>query len=107
MKIPTKSEFPMTIPPPPPLLGAPDPIKDTHANERVGDPSAPTVIKTRAEWMTQFKACWTCHQMGMQSTRQIPANLGTFPSSEKAWERLISSGQVGRGNDAEREPHGA
>jgi hypothetical protein len=97
MKIPTKSEFPMTIPPPPPLLGAPDPIKDTHANERVGDPSAPTIIKTRAEWMTQFKACWTCHQMGMQSTRQIPANLGTFPSSEKAWERLISSGQVGRG----------
>lgn len=96
LKIPTKSEFPMTIPPPPPLLGEPDPIKDTHANERAGDPSAPTVIQTREEWLTQMKACWTCHQIGLKSTREIPAKLGTFSSSSQAWERLISSGQVGR-----------
>ncbi len=84
MKIPTKSEFPMTIPPPPPLLGAPDPIKDTHANERVGRSHGRCdVIKTRAEWMTQFKACWTCHQMGLKSTREIPANLGTFPRARR------------------------
>ncbi len=98
LKIPTKSEFPMTVPPAPPLRGAPDPLKVTHANARAGDAPPPSVIENQAEWLFLLKGgCETCHQMGEKSTREIPANLGTFGSSAEAWERLISSGQVGRG----------
>jgi hypothetical protein len=97
LKVPTKSEFPMTVPPPPPLPGAPDALKVTHATARVGDAPPPSVIQNQAEWLFLLKGyCETCHQMGEKSTREIPANLGTFGSSSQAWERLISSGQVGR-----------
>lgn len=97
LKIPTKEEFPMKVPPAPPLPGAPDPIKDTHADNRTNDPPPPDVITNQGQWLSQLKGCWTCHQMGLKSTREIPGNLGTFSSSSKAWQRLISSGQVGRG----------
>jgi hypothetical protein len=93
LTIPRKSDFPMTIPPPPPLPGAPDPVKLTHGN---GPVAPPTVIQTQAEWLLYFKGCWTCHQMGIKSTREIPASLGTFKTSSLAWERFMSSSQVGR-----------
>jgi hypothetical protein len=97
IKIPTKSDFPMPIQPAPPIAGAPDPIKDTHANNRAKDPPPPSVFMNQDEWLAKFKGCWTCHQMGEKSTREIPPNIGTYPSSALAWERLVSSGQVGRG----------
>ena len=97
IKIPTKSDFPMPIQPAPPIAGAPDPIKDTHANNRAKDPPPPSVFMNQDEWLAKFKGCWTCHQMGEKSTREIPSNIGTYPSSALAWERLVSSGQVGRG----------
>ena len=93
LAIPRKSDFPMTVPPPPPLPGAPDPVKLTHGT---GPVAPPTVLRTQADFLLYFKGCWTCHQMGLKSTREIPASLGTFPSSSKAWERFMSSSQVGR-----------
>ncbi len=97
LKIPTKSEFPMKVPPAPPLEGAPDPVKDTHADTRANDPPPPDVITNQGQWLSQLKGCWTCHQMGLKSTREIPASLNLPQDSPKSWERLISSGQVGRG----------
>lgn len=36
-----------------------------------------------------------CHQLGGIGTREIPESLGTFASSEEAWERRLQSGQAG------------
>jgi hypothetical protein len=54
-------------------------------------------IKSQAEWVRQLKSggCWACHQLGNKATREIPQALGTFASSEAAWERRIQSGQAG------------
>ena len=54
-------------------------------------------IKSQAEWVRQLKtgSCWICHQLGTKGTREIPAALGTFPSSQAAWERRLQSGQAG------------
>jgi hypothetical protein len=54
-------------------------------------------IKTQAEFVRQLKSggCWACHQLGNKATREIPKELGTFPSSVHAWERRIQSGQAG------------
>jgi hypothetical protein len=41
--------------------------------------------------------CVGCHQMGNFATRSIPAELGTFASSEEAWQRRVLSGQAGQG----------
>ena len=97
MKIPTMADFPMKIEKAPPLPGAPDPIKVTHANNRAGDPPPPDTYANQGEWLSDFKGCWTCHNMGSKATRELPPNLGKFSSSTAAWQRFISSGQVGRG----------
>jgi hypothetical protein len=54
-------------------------------------------IKNQAQWLRLMKtdSCESCHQMGSRGTREIPASLGTFPSSAAAWERRIQSGQAG------------
>ncbi len=54
-------------------------------------------MKTQAEWLRSLKSggCWACHQLGNKATREMPAALGTFPSSVHAWERRIQSGQAG------------
>ena len=41
--------------------------------------------------------CVGCHQLGQESTRTIPAQLGHFKSGEEAWIRRIASGQWGEG----------
>src|SRR5437660_1381146 len=58
--------------------------------------SAPAV-KSQAEWLRIMKSggCWSCHQLGSKGTREIPAALGSFPSSVAAWERRLQSGQAG------------
>ena len=54
-------------------------------------------IRSQAEWLRNVKSggCWACHQLGDKATREIPAALGTFPSTEAAWTRRIQSGQAG------------
>jgi hypothetical protein len=72
LNVPSKSAFPMTL---------------------SGSPSA--AIPTQADWLYAVKNCWGCHELGNKPTREIPASLGTFKTSGEAWERLISSGQLG------------
>jgi hypothetical protein len=53
-------------------------------------------IATQGDYIDLIKTgCQTCHQMGDKMTREMPMNLGTFPSTTKAWERRILSSQVG------------
>jgi len=57
-------------------------------------------IKSQGEWIRNIvntDGCTGCHQMGNKATRTIPANLGTFPNSQAAWERRVQSGQAGGG----------
>jgi len=57
--------------------------------------SGGAVIPTQGHWINTIKGCQSCHQLGDKVTRELPQNLGTFPSTGKAWERRIQSGQVG------------
>ena len=41
--------------------------------------------------------CVGCHQLGQESTRTIPAQLGQFKSHDEAWIRRVASGQAGEG----------
>ena len=54
-------------------------------------------LKTQAEYLRHLKngTCLACHQMGNKATREIPGALGTFSSSQQAWERRLQSGQAG------------
>lgn len=54
-------------------------------------------IRTQAEWLRQLKSggCWACHALGTKATREIPKELGTFPTSVHAWDRRVQSGQAG------------
>ncbi len=71
LNIPAKDQFPMKI-----------------AGEKV--------VATQGDWIDLIKTgCQTCHQMGDKMTREMPKNLGTFPSTKAAWERRILSSQVG------------
>jgi hypothetical protein len=76
MKVPDKKEFPGTGP--------------------GGNGIAPG-IKSQAEWLRIMKSgtCTACHQLGTKGTRELPPNLGTFPTSAAAWERRLQSGQAG------------
>jgi hypothetical protein len=76
LQVPGKNEFPGTGP--------------------TGNGISPN-LATQAEFVRQLKSggCWACHQLGNKATREIPKELGTFPSSVHAWERRIQSGQAG------------
>jgi hypothetical protein len=76
MRVPDKSEFPGTGP--------------------SGNGISPN-LKTQAEWVRLVKSggCTACHQLGTRGTREIPKELGTFPSSVAAWQRRLQSGQAG------------
>jgi hypothetical protein len=76
LQVPAKSEFPGTGP--------------------TGNGISPN-IKSQAEFVRQLKSggCWACHQLGNKATREIPKELGTFPTSAHAWERRVQSGQAG------------
>ena len=52
---------------------------------------------TRAAWIKQMNNtdCIGCHQLGQESTRTIPAQLGKFDNGAEAWQRRIQSGQAG------------
>lgn len=76
MRIPEGSEFPGTGP--------------------TGNGISPNV-RSQAEWLRRIKSggCTACHQLGTKATREIPAELGSFPSLAHAWERRLESGQAG------------
>jgi hypothetical protein len=76
LRVPDKSEFPGTGP--------------------TGNGIAPG-MKNQAQWLRQLKSggCLACHGMGTKGTREIPKELGTFPTSAAAWERRLQSGQAG------------
>ena len=54
-------------------------------------------IKTQAQFLWHIKSgtCLSCHGLGTKATRELPATLGNFDSTEKAWERRLMSGQAG------------
>ena len=62
-----------------------------------GRNGVPESVKTQGQWLHLLKtdACWTCHQLGDKATREIPASLGHFDSSQAAWGRRVLSGQAG------------
>ncbi len=76
LRVPDKSEFPGTGP--------------------TGNGIAPGMTN-QAQWLRTLKSgtCWACHALGTKGTRELPSNLGTFPSSAAAWERRLQSGQAG------------
>ena len=59
----------------------------------------PTTMRTQAQWVRSLKSggCLACHQLGNKATREIPAALGSFPTTAAAWDRRIQSGQAGGG----------
>ena len=52
---------------------------------------------TRDVWRMRMNNvdCVGCHQLGQESTRTIPAQLGKFDSGADAWIRRVASGQSG------------
>jgi len=54
-------------------------------------------VKSQSDWVRMIKSggCTACHQLGTKGTREIPKELGTFPSLVHAWDRRIQSGQAG------------
>jgi hypothetical protein len=53
-------------------------------------------IRNQAQFIRMMKtgACFSCHQLGNKTTREIPAALRNL-GSEAAWERRLQSGQAG------------
>ena len=70
-------------------------LKIPDADQFGGKGNIPANI-TQSDWLTVVKnrSCVGCHQLGQLSTRTIPAALGPFESSEKAWIRRVQSGQA-------------
>src|SRR4030095_16251978 len=70
-------------------------LKIPEADQFAGKSNIPANI-TQADWLTVVKnrSCVGCHQLGQLSTRTIPASLGQFDSSDKAWIRRVQSGQA-------------
>src|SRR5689334_18095326 len=54
-------------------------------------------VKSQSDWVRLIKSggCTACHQLGTKGTREIPKELGNFPSLVHAWDRRIQSGQAG------------
>ena len=98
--IPPKSAFPMTVEPSPPIPGPPDPVKLTHGTTRPPRPAGPIVLQTQGDYLQALKGCNSgCHQVGLKASREISpllAPYGPFKSDVDAWERMLSSGQLGR-----------
>ena len=72
-------------------------LKIPAADQFGGNSSIPPRL-TQIAWISAMKntGCVGCHQLGQQSTRTIPAALGTFSSGADAWRRRVQSGQSGQ-----------
>jgi hypothetical protein len=55
-------------------------------------------VKSQGQWLHLVKtdSCESCHQLGNEYTRTIPALFSNFDSPAKAWMRRVQSGQAGR-----------
>jgi hypothetical protein len=71
-------------------------MKIPPASEFGGKGTIPAKL-TQTDWLRQMNNvdCIGCHQLGQESTRTIPAELGKFASGEEAWMRRTQSGQAG------------
>jgi hypothetical protein len=72
-------------------------LKIPDADQFGGKSSIPARL-SQTQWISAMKntGCVGCHQLGQQSTRTIPAALGTFASGAEAWRRRVQSGQSGQ-----------
>jgi len=54
-------------------------------------------VKNQGQWLHLIKtdSCESCHQLGNQYTRTIPAMFKNFDSPAQAWMRRVQSGQAG------------
>src|SRR5688572_12695499 len=54
-------------------------------------------MRSQADWLRSLKSggCLACHQLGNKATREIPRELGEFPTTVAAWDRRVQSGQAG------------
>ena len=68
------------------------------AADQFGGKSSIPARLTQTQWIAAMKntGCIGCHQLGQESTRTIPASLGTFDTSADAWRRRVQSGQAGQ-----------
>jgi hypothetical protein len=59
-------------------------------------------VSSQADLLRQIKSgnCTACHQLGTQGTREIPPELGTFETTEEAWDHRVRVGQAGAGMSA-------
>ena len=95
IKVPGKSEFPLTGTNPP--AGTGESSLDVSGHPQTASSGGSTfTIKSQADYIWGLKrGCEVCHQMGEKMTREIPASIGKFDSTQDAWKRLLRSGQVG------------
>jgi hypothetical protein len=72
-------------------------LKIPAADQFGGKNPAIAARLTQTAWISAMKntGCIGCHQLGQQSTRTIPASLGTFATGADAWRRRVQSGQSG------------
>src|ERR1044071_8313592 len=72
-------------------------LKIPAADQFGGKSSIPARV-TQNQWISAMKntGCVGCHQLGQESTRTIPASLGTFTTGADAWKRRVQSGQAGQ-----------
>ena len=79
LQMPSKSDFPGTGP--------------------QGNKISPN-LKSQGDWIRMVvntDGCSGCHQLGNKATRELPPSLGSFETTEAAWDRRIQSGQAGGG----------
>ena len=54
-----------------------------------------TVMKTQQDWIDTVKnSCQSCHALGSQGVRRIPAAWGHFDNSIQAWTTRLRAGQA-------------
>ena len=68
-----------------------------RAPVRTGNGISPNV-KSQGQWIHLVKtdSCESCHQLGNEYTRTIPAMFKNFDSPAKAWERRVQFGASGQ-----------
>ena len=52
------------------------------------------------DMVSATRACFSCHQVGDQATREVPKNVGSFTSSLDAWDHRTTIGPSGPGMSA-------
>ena len=79
------------------LISVPD--KDQFPGTGPDGNGISPAMESQAQWIRYLKSggCTACHQLGTKATREIPSQLGEFPTTVAGWDRRIRSGQAGGG----------